>query len=34
MKLLLGIFSALNLLNCYFILSAWLEVSETLQNVS
>ncbi|CAD8103362.1 unnamed protein product [Paramecium primaurelia] len=34
MKLLLGIFSAINLLNCYIFLKAWLEVSGTLQNIT
>ncbi|CAD8066218.1 unnamed protein product [Paramecium sonneborni] len=34
MKLLLGIFSGINLLNCYIFLKPWLEVSETLQNIT
>ncbi|CAD8072993.1 unnamed protein product [Paramecium primaurelia] len=33
MKFLLGIFSAINLLNCYKFHQSWLEVSETLQNI-
>ncbi|CAK79748.1 unnamed protein product (macronuclear) [Paramecium tetraurelia] len=34
MKFLLGIFSAINLLNCYKFQQTWLEVSATLQNIT
>ncbi|CAD8174199.1 unnamed protein product [Paramecium octaurelia] len=34
MKFLLGIFSAINLLNCYKFQKTWLEVSATLQNIT